>query len=156
MAGTSRVWREVLRDRLAKYAVTRIEYLRVRDRIAEGFELIERPNDLFCLRIEFDQKRLPGASVAVTDNVMPVGQNFERGHPRQNDPRQIRLVDLPDDLSLRCDFEHAVTVASGNQRIALGSRTAEKHLFPNASGPCPGLGCFPNSGTEYSQITLPV
>ena len=81
---------------------------------------IEGPDDPFRLWLDFDQQRLPGASVAVAQNSVSIGKNFQGRDPGKANLGQVILVDLPNDLFLRSDLNNGVPIASGDKRVAIG------------------------------------
>ncbi len=87
-----------LRANLADEAGTvNTEHLRVGERIAEAFEVLECPNDLLVTRY-LDDLRILFACMAVAENDVAVWQDLQRCNPSQLNTGQIILLDLPNDF----------------------------------------------------------
>ena len=102
----------------------------VRGLVFESFNLkiFEGPDD-FLFPIDFDQLRIVRTGVAIVDQKVAAGKNLKRSHPRQLNSRQLVLIQTPHDLSCRCHFQNAVSVAGADEGAAASQSNGGKALI---------------------------
>ncbi|MEY3457474.1 MAG: hypothetical protein RL215_631, partial [Planctomycetota bacterium] len=86
--------------------------------VAEAFKVFEGPDDVF-FAVDFNELWIGGTGVAVVDENIAGGEHLQGRDPGKLDAREIVLMQAPDDLAGRRDFEDRVSVAGADQCIAV-------------------------------------
>jgi hypothetical protein len=77
---------------LPDYFTSDIQKLRVGDGVSEDAELVERPDDLLRLGIDFDEQWILRPGVALANDVIAVGKDFQRCDPRECKATPLGIV----------------------------------------------------------------
>ena len=81
--------------------------------------MIEGPDDFLRLGFDFNEEWVSRSGMAIADDIVAIGQDFQCGDPGQAYVRKVVLVQLPDDLFLWSHLNDTVTIACADERVAV-------------------------------------
>ena len=78
--------------------------------------------------------------MAVSETGVSIWEAFDAGEPCERDAREILLRQLPNDAALLVYFQDAVSVAGGQERVAVFQATRAKGLVSKTLWAVSALG----------------
>ncbi len=112
-----RVGREV---GLAKGLARQIREEGVGNGITEGLEAVKGPDDFLGRAIDLDEEWISWPRVAIPDDEVAVGKQFEGRDPGESNARKVVLVQFLYNLLLGGDLDHAMSIPGADQGVAVG------------------------------------
>src|SRR6266700_359413 len=122
---------------LPKYLPLNPQHLSRGEAVAEMLEVLEGPDD-FLVAGDFDELRDFRTGVAVAEDDVAVGENFQGSHPGERDAGKLIVLDAPDGLAFGGDLEDAVAVAGGDESVAAGKAQGVEDVVAVAFGAMAG------------------